>query len=90
MRKKVEVNKYTDRYIKIFTLFDHLFSMSLCSKMAKEIINKLKIVIKYILLCWRNLRLSTKIVKIYIIENHLLNFKKKTVKFILNPFFLYH
>ena len=38
-----------------------------------EIIDKLEIVIDKTMLCWRNLRLSTKMVKIHGIEDHLLD-----------------
>ena len=46
---------------------------SLCGKMSQEIIGKLETVIKKTLSCWRNLRLSTNIVKIHGIEDHLLD-----------------
>ena len=46
--------EYTNHYIEICTLFDSLFSMSktVCGKMTKEIIDRLKIVINHTLLCW--------------------------------------
>ena len=46
-------------------------------KMTSEIIYKLEIVIEKTMLCWRNLRLSTKMVKIHVIEDHLLDQRKK-------------
>ena len=60
-------------------MFDSLFSLSrtVCGKMSNEIIDKLEIVIKNTLSCWRNLRLSTKMVKINGIEDYLLNHIKK-------------
>ena len=45
--------------------------------MSEEIIDKLEIIIKKILLCWRNLHLSTKMVKIHDLDDHLLNQIKK-------------
>ena len=55
------------RYIEIYTLFDSLFLLSrtLIGNITSDIIDKLEIVIDKIMLCWRNLRLSTKIVKIH-------------------------
>ena len=77
--QKKEVEEYTMRFIEIFTLFDSLFSLSrtLTGKMTSEIIDKLEIVLEKPMLCWRNLRLSTKMVKIHGIEDHLLNQIKK-------------
>ena len=71
-KQKIEVNEYTNWYFEICTLFDSLSSISrkLCSKMTKEIINKLKIFIKRTLSCWINLRLSMKTIKIHRIEDH--------------------
>ena len=47
-KQKKEVNEYTNRYVEICTPFDSLFfiSRTLCGKIIKEIIHKLKIVIK--------------------------------------------
>ena len=56
-------------------------SSILCGKTTKEIIDKLEIIIKNSLSCWRNLRLSTKTVKIHGIEDHLLNQMMKYNKF---------
>ena len=63
------------RYIEICTLFDSLFSLlrTLAGKITTEIIDKLEIVIDKTMICWRNLRLSTKMVKIHGIEDHLLD-----------------
>ena len=65
--QKKEVEDCTIRYIEICTLFDLLFSLSrtLKGNITSETIDKLEIVIDKIMLCWRNLRLSTKIVKIH-------------------------
>ena len=54
---------------------DSLFSISrtLCGTITKEIIDTFEIVIKSKLLCWRKLRLSTIMVKIYSIEDRVLN-----------------
>ena len=48
-------------------MFDSLFSLSrtLYGKISLKLIDKLEIGIKKIQSCWRNLRLSTKIVKIH-------------------------
>ena len=70
------------RYIEICTLFDSLFSLSrtLTGKLTTKIIEKLEIfVIDKTMICLRNLRLSTKIVKINGIEDHLLDQIKKMV-----------
>ena len=45
--------------------------------MSQEIIERLEIVIEKTLSCWRNLLLSTKMVKIHVIEDHLLDQIKK-------------
>ena len=70
-----EVNDVTERYIEIYTLFDTLFSLSrtVCGKITSEIIDKLRIVIQKVMLCWRNLRFSSKMSKIHGIEDHLLD-----------------
>ena len=47
--------------------------------MSEEITDKLEIIIKKILLCWRNLHLSTKMVKIHDLDDHLLNQIKKNI-----------
>ena len=47
-------------------------SRTLRGEMTEEIIDKLKMVTKSILSCWRNLHLSRKMVNIYGIEDHLL------------------
>ena len=67
------------RFIEICTLFDSLFSLSrtLTGKMTSDIIDKLENFIEKTMLCWRNLRLSTKMVKIHGIEDHLLDQIKK-------------
>ena len=77
--QKKEVEKYTMRFIEICTLFDWLFSLSktLTGTMTSEIIDNLEIVIEKTMLCWRNLRLSTEMVKICGIEDHLLDQIKK-------------
>ena len=77
--QKREVEEYTMRYIEICTLFDSLFSLSrtLTGKITSEIIDILEIVIDKIMLCWRNLRLSTKMVKNHEIEDHSLDPIKK-------------
>ena len=64
--QKKEVEDYTMRYIEICTLFDSLLSLSrtLTGNITTEIIDKLEIVIDKIMLCWKNLRLSTKMVNI--------------------------
>ena len=56
-------------------MFDSLFSLSrtLTGKITSEIIDKLEIVIDKTMTCWPNLRLSTKMVKIHGIEDHLLD-----------------
>ena len=54
-----------------------MLSKTLCGKMSKEIIDKLEIVIRNTLLHWRNLQLSTKMVKVHGIEYNLLNKMKK-------------
>ena len=79
MNKKKEVEDYIMRYIKLCTLFYSLFSLSrtLTGKITSEIIDKLEIVINKTMICWRNLRLSTKIVKNHGIEDHLLDQIKK-------------
>ena len=76
---KKEVNDHTMRYIEICTLFDSLFLLSrtLTGKNTTEIINKLEIVIDKTILCGRNLRLSTNMVKIHGIEDYLLYQIKK-------------
>ena len=45
---KIEIKEYTERYIKICTLFDSILSLSrtLSDKMSMEIIDKLEIIIK--------------------------------------------
>ena len=70
-----EVIDVTERYIEICTLFDILFSLSrtTCGSLTNEIIDKLQIVIKKVMLCWRNLHFSSKIPKIHGIEDHLLD-----------------
>ena len=67
------------RYIERCILFDSLFSLSrtLTGKNTTEIINKLEFVIDKTILCWRNLRLSTNMVKIHGIEDYLLYQIKK-------------
>ena len=56
-------------------MFDSLFSLSrtLTDKITTVIIDKLETVIDQTMTYWRNLRLSTKMVKIHGIEDHLLN-----------------
>ena len=63
------------RYIEICTLFDLLFSLSrtLTGKITTKIIEKLEIAIDKIMICWRNLRVSTKMVNIHGVEDHLLD-----------------
>ena len=53
-----EVNVVTERYIEICTLFDTLFSLSriVCGKITGEIIEKLRISIQKVMLCWKKLR----------------------------------
>ena len=65
--------------IKICTLFDSLFSLSrtLTGKITTEIIDKVEIVIDKTMIYWRNLRLSTKMVKIHGIEDYLWDQIKK-------------
>ena len=60
--QKNEVNDVTERYIEICTLFDTLFSLSrtICGEITCEIIEKLRIIIQKVMLCWRNLRFSSK------------------------------
>ena len=41
--------------------------------MTREIIEKLRVIIQKVMLCWRNLRFSSKISKIHGIEDHLLD-----------------
>ena len=67
-----EVNDVTKRYIEICTLFERLFSLSrtVYGNMTREIIEKLKDIIQKVMLCWRNLRFSSKMLKIHGIENH--------------------
>ena len=71
-------------YIEICTLFDSLFSLSrtLTGKITSEIIDKLEIIIDKTMLCWRNLRVSTKMVKIHGIEDHLLDQIKNIIKLV--------
>ena len=70
-----EVIDVTERYIEICTLFDTLFSLSrtTCGSLTNDIIDKLKIIIKKVMICWRNLRFSSKMPKIHGIEDHLLD-----------------
>ena len=70
-----EVNVVTERYIEIYTLFDTSFSLlrRVCGKITGELIGKLRIIIQKVILCWRNLHFSSKIPKIYCIEDHLLD-----------------
>jgi len=70
-----EVVDVTERYIEICTLFDTLFSLSrtTCGSLTNDIIDKLKIIIKKVMICWRNLRFSSKMPKIHGIEDHLLD-----------------
>ena len=49
-------------------------------KMSQEIIERLEIVIEKTLSCWRNLLLSTNMVKIHVIEDHLLDQIKNTME----------
>ena len=74
-KQKAEINEYTNYYIEMCTLFDSLFSLPrlLCGNMTKKMIDKLEIVIQNTLSCWTYLRLSTKMVEIHGIEDHLLN-----------------
>ena len=72
-KQKKEVENYTMRYIEICTLSNSLFSSSRTFFITSDIIDKLEIVIEKTMLCWRNLRLSTKMVKIHGIEDHLLD-----------------
>ena len=60
-------------------MFDSLFSLSrtVCGKMSNEIIDKLEIVIKNTLSCWRHLRLSTKMVKMNGLEDYFFESHKK-------------
>ena len=68
--------------IEICTLFDSLFSLSrnLTGQITTKVIEKLEIVINKTMICWRNLTLSTKIVKLYGIEDHLLDQIKNTME----------
>ena len=70
-----EVNDATKGYIEICTLFYTLFSSSrtACGNMTREIIEKLRVMIHKLILCWRNLRFSSKIPIIHGIEDHLLD-----------------
>ena len=63
------------RYIEICTLFESLFSLSrnLTGKITSDIIDKLEIVLDKTMLCWRNFRLLSKMVKIHGIEDNLLD-----------------
>ena len=56
------------------------YQNSLTGKITSEIIDKLWIVNDKTMLCWRNLRLSTKMVDIYGIEDHLLNQIKNIIE----------
>ena len=73
--QKKEVNDIIERYIEICTLFDTSFSLSrtICGEITGEIIVKLGIIIQKVMLCWRNLRFSSKMSKIHGIEDHLLD-----------------
>ena len=74
----MEVKDYTETYIEIYTLFHSFFlSRTLTGEITPEINENLEIVIDKSITCWRNLRLSTKIVKIHRIKDHLLNQIKK-------------
>ena len=48
-------------------------SVVVTGEITQRIIEKLEIVITKTMICWRNLRLSTKMVKIHGIEDHLLH-----------------
>ena len=70
-----KIKDYIMSYIKIYTLLDSLFSLlrTLTETNTTKIIEKLEIVIDKTMICWRNLRLSTKMVNIHGIEDHLLD-----------------
>ena len=74
-----KIKDYIMSYIKIYTLLDSLFSLlrTLTETNTTKIIEKLEIVIDKTMICWRNLRLSTKIVKMHGIEDHILDQIKK-------------
>ena len=74
-----KIKDYIMSYIKIYTLLDSLFSLlrTFTETNTTKIIEKLEIVIDKTMICWRNLRLSTKIVKIHGIEDHILDQIKK-------------
>ena len=62
-------------------MFDSLFSLSrtLTGEITTKISEELEIVIDKTIICWRNLRLSTNIVKIRWIEDPLLDQIKKYI-----------
>ena len=62
-----------NRYIRLYTLFDSLFSISRtpCGKIDHKKLNDLKEVISLCLIKWRNLRLSMQMIKVHGIEDHL-------------------
>ena len=61
--------------LKYVHFFDTLFSLSrtICGKITCEIIEKSRIIIQKVILCWRNLRFSSKMPKLHGIEDHLLD-----------------
>ena len=70
-----ELNDVTERYIELCSLFNTLFSLSrtICGEIIGETVEKMRIIIQKVMLCWRNLRFSSKIPKIHGIEDHLLD-----------------
>ena len=55
-------------------------SVVVTGKITQRIIEKLEIVITKTVICWRNLRLSTKMVKIHGIKEYLLHQIKNTME----------
>ena len=69
----IEIEDMTERYIEICTLFDGLFSLARTKsgEANEEIYQKTETYVKAVMIKWRDLLLSTDMLKIYGIEDHL-------------------
>ena len=70
-----EIEDMTKRYIELCTLFDGLFNRARTKsgEASEEIINETKQYVTAIMVKWRDMNLSTDMLKIHGIEDHLVN-----------------
>ena len=76
---KAEVNDMIKRYIELSTLLDGLFSLARTpsGQASEDICEKTEKTVQAVMVKWRELRLSTNMLKIHGIEDHLVNQMRK-------------